>query len=179
VPSWFQAGLIGERVLTCCFLQQRNGEKGYINVCESEGPRSSKVVASILNDDGIAMKKILIVDDDPAVRLTLRDVLFSKDRVITEVANISDARLMLKRDHYDLILLDLYLPDGDGIQVLAELATNQAVIIMTAYGNWQTHIKAYQLGAYYYLDKPFKITQVRSLVNQALWERYHSTGTFF
>lgn len=122
----------------------------------------------------IESKTILIVDDDLEVCELLKGLLKSEDRVVHTVTTVAGARETLLRERVDLILLDLYLPDGNGIDLLALLKSSNDVpstIIMTAFGNWETHVKAHNLGAYYYLDKPFKITQVRLLVEQALREK--------
>ena len=82
---------------------------------------------------------------------------------------------MLSGHPVELILLDLFLPDGNGFSLLndihgknPELSQFPVAIVITAYGNWESHIKAYKLGAQYFLDKPFKITQVKALVERAL-----------
>lgn len=122
----------------------------------------------------IESKTILIVDDDSEVCELLKGLLVSEYRIVHTAATVAGAREMLLREKVDLILLDLYLPDGNGIDLLARLKSSAEVpsaIIMTAFGSWETHVKAHHLGAYYYLDKPFKITQVRFLVEQALREK--------
>lgn len=122
----------------------------------------------------IESKTILIVDDDSEVCELLKGLLVSEHRIVHTAATVAGARDMLLREKVDLILLDLYLPDGNGIDLLARLKSSPDVpsaIIMTAFGSWDTHVKAHHLGAYYYLDKPFKITQVRFLVEQALREK--------
>lgn len=119
-----------------------------------------------------AKKKILIVDDDPGFRELVLCALNSEDRILFTAGNSAEARHYLKEEIFDLLLLDLYLPDGTGIDLISEfrqgLPNQPSIILMTAYGNWETHILAYRLGIFYYLDKPFKITQLRTLVHQAL-----------
>lgn len=120
-------------------------------------------------------KTILIVDDDHDICELLRDLLIARDRVVFTVPTLSKAREVLEREKIDLILLDLFLPDGNGIELLTALKASRngepAAIVMTAYGTWETHVKANSLGAYYFLDKPFKITQIKTLVEQALREK--------
>ncbi|HSP07846.1 MAG TPA: response regulator [Acidobacteriota bacterium] len=119
-------------------------------------------------------KTILVVDDDSEVCSLLKGLLGSEDRIVYVATTLGDAREILGSGKIDLVLLDLYLPDGNGIDFLADLKSSPSdpsAIIMTAFGSWETHVKAHHLGAYYYLDKPFKITQVRTLVEQALREK--------
>lgn len=123
-----------------------------------------------------ASKTILIVDDDPDICELLRELLVARDRVVFTVSTLLKACEVLQREKIDLMLLDLILPDGSGIDLLTSLKASlngerPVTIIMTAYGTWETHVKANSLGAYYFLDKPFKITQIRTLVDQALREK--------
>jgi two-component system, NtrC family, response regulator PilR len=113
-------------------------------------------------------KTILVVDDDPEVCNLLKSLLISEDRVVHTAVSMAEAQAALQNGDVDLLLLDLYLPDGNGIDFLEMKKEHPCTIVMTAYGSWDTHVKAYRCGAYYFLDKPFKITQVRSLVDQAL-----------
>ncbi len=122
-------------------------------------------------------KDILLVDDDPAVLDLLKSILASRAFRIHTANTIAEAEQVLKTNHIDLVLLDLFLPDGSGIKLLKELRNGNGcspnTIVMTAFGSWETHVKAYNLGAYYFLDKPFRVRQLRVLVDQALREQAH------
>jgi two-component system, NtrC family, response regulator PilR len=113
-------------------------------------------------------KKILIVDDDSEIRHFLKTIIDSKERIVEAVGTMEEAKAILEHGSVDLLLLDLYLPDGNGIKLLSDLRERPKTIIMTAFGGWESHVKAYNLGAFYYLDKPFKVSQLRILVDQAL-----------
>jgi DNA-binding response OmpR family regulator len=113
-------------------------------------------------------KRILIVDDDSEIRQFLKTIIDSKERIVEAVGTMEEARAILETGSVDLLLLDLYLPDGNGIKLLSDLRERPKTIIMTAFGGWESHVKAYNLGAFYYLDKPFKVSQLRILVDQAL-----------
>ena len=117
--------------------------------------------------DGFA-KRILIVDDDSEIRQFLKTIIDSKERIVEAVGTMEEAKAILEMGAVDLLLLDLYLPDGNGIKLLSDLRVRPKTIIMTAFGGWESHVKAYNLGAFYYLDKPFKVSQLRILVDQAL-----------
>jgi len=119
-------------------------------------------------------KKILIVEDDPGLLDFLARVLTTSDRELLTASTVAEARAIVLDQPVDLMLLDLYLPDGSGIDLLSTLKQNAikfhepSTIVMTAFGSWETHIKAYHLGVYYYLDKPFRVSQIKTLVQQAL-----------
>ena len=116
-------------------------------------------------------KKILIVDDDQQVCRLLHNVLISEDRVIESANSVTEAREILARENIQVLLLDLYLPDGNGLDLLSQqkqLDRAPVVIMMTAFGDWESHVKSYNLGAFYFLDKPFQLTQVRTLVEHGL-----------
>lgn len=120
-------------------------------------------------------RTILVIDDDSDICDLLKNLLIAEDRVVHTASTLTTARDILNHERVDLILLDLYLPDGNGMELLAGLKSSfqgePSAIVMTAFGSWETHVKAHHLGAYYYLDKPFKVTQVRTLVEQALREK--------
>ena len=113
-------------------------------------------------------KEILVVDDDESIRQFLKGALTSSQRVVYTASNLQEAKAALNGHSIDLLLLDLYLPDGNGIKLLTETKEKPPTIVMTAFGGWETHVKAYNLGAFYYLDKPFKLSQLRILIDQAL-----------
>ena len=122
-----------------------------------------------------AVKKILIVDDDQTLSHLLQNALATEDRVFIAAPTLNSAREILRNEQVDLLLLDLYLPDGSGLSLLSDIRKNgnggsiePSAIIMTAFGDWESHVKSYKLGAFYYLDKPFKLMQLRLLVEQAL-----------
>jgi len=116
-------------------------------------------------------KKILIVDDDQQVCRLLSNVLTSEDRIIESANTVTEAREILARENIHVLLLDLYLPDGNGLDLLSQQKKSigsPVVIMMTAFGDWESHVKSYNLGAFYFLDKPFQLTQVRTLVEHGL-----------
>ncbi len=111
-------------------------------------------------------RRILIVDDDRAIRESLQDVL-EEAHEVDVAATGSEGLRKLKDDSYDLILLDLRLPDKDGIELLQEffgMGVNAPVIVITAHGTSNTAIKAMQSGAYDYLVKPLDLDEVQITV---------------
>jgi DNA-binding NtrC family response regulator len=121
------------------------------------------------------MSRILIVDDDREICDFLKVILDQNQHSFLTANSVVAAKELLDQEKVDLLLLDLYLPDGTGLQLLSDLQRNGTnvppAIIMTAFGSWETHVKAYNMGAFYYLDKPFRITQLKILVDQALAQK--------
>ncbi|NOZ24638.1 MAG: sigma-54-dependent Fis family transcriptional regulator [Nitrospirae bacterium] len=94
-----------------------------------------------------------------------------------DVSSAMDGRKgieLLKRDIYDLVITDIKMPGVDGFEVLRkakELSPDTLVIMVTAFGTTESAIEAMKLGAYDYIHKPFKIDEIRIVVNKALEKR--------
>ena len=116
-------------------------------------------------------ERILIIEDDSTIRLTVGDFL---ERLGYRVALAEDGNSGLAQaaqERYDLILLDLRLPDRDGLDVLkalAEAGCEALVVIMTAYPDLRTAVSAIRAGAYDYIHKPFDLEDLRELIRRAL-----------
>ena len=114
---------------------------------------------------------ILIVDDDEVMQQTLSDVLKKKGYEIFSVGAGNGALSIIKKNIIDLVLLDMRLPDVDGIEVLKrvkELDTEILVIMMTAYSDVQTAVSAMKSGAYHYINKPFELEELKLLIEKGL-----------
>jgi DNA-binding NtrC family response regulator len=114
---------------------------------------------------------ILIVDDDEIMQQTLSDVLKKKGYEIFSVSSGNGALSIIKKNIIDLVLLDMRLPDVDGIEVLKkikELDTEILVIMMTAYSDVQTAVSAMKSGAYHYINKPFELEELKLLIEKGL-----------
>jgi DNA-binding NtrC family response regulator len=113
---------------------------------------------------------ILIVDDEELIRWSLRDRLARDHYRLLEAATGAEA-LSHRSEDLDLVLLDYRLPDADGLTILKQLKTadpDLLVILLTAYASVDTAVDAMRLGAYHYINKPFKLEDVASLVEKAL-----------
>ncbi len=116
-------------------------------------------------------RRIAIVDDEQLVCKRLKGI-FSKDGHHVETFN--DASSFLKRfDTVDfhLVLLDLRLPDGDGINILKKIKKikpRTEVIIITGYGSIENAVEATKAGAFHYVTKPIRVREIRNLVKRAL-----------
>jgi two-component system nitrogen regulation response regulator GlnG len=117
------------------------------------------------------MYKILIVDDEPGVRYSFRKLFSGNQYNLHEAQSAEQALEMLSTVKPDLVLLDIEMPGKSGIDALQEIKQREQfipVIIMTAYGSGDRVIKAMKYGAYEYIEKPFDIPRLISLVEEAL-----------
>ena len=113
---------------------------------------------------------LLIVDDEQLVRWSLRERFAQDGYAIVEAGTAADA-LLKAGPAIDLVLLDVRLPDGDGLEVLRklkELFPDTPVILMTAFSSVENAVAAMKLGAYSYVNKPFDLPDVVVAVTQAL-----------
>ncbi|MGE7911103.1 response regulator [Lysinibacillus xylanilyticus] len=116
------------------------------------------------------MKRLLIVDDQPGIRLLLNEVLKKEGHVTYLAANGMEA-LKYAEEEMDCVLLDMKIPGMDGIEILRRLKEKWPqlpVFMMTAYGELEVVQQALDLGAIRYFTKPFDIFEVRDEVNKAL-----------
>jgi DNA-binding response OmpR family regulator len=118
---------------------------------------------------------ILLTDDESNIRLTLRAALEADGYAIAEASNGADALEAIKRETPDLIVLDLNMPQMDGMAVLEHLKSMAAinkprVIVLTAYGSIAIAVRATRLGAVDFLEKPITPTELRQTVRSVLTE---------
>ena len=114
---------------------------------------------------------ILIVDDDEVMCRTLSDILGKMPCEVTTIQRGEDVVHALHEGFFDLILLDMRLPDMHGLDVLKkirEIDRDPCVIMMTAYADVQTAVAAMKAGAYDYINKPFEIEELRLIIKKAL-----------
>jgi len=116
------------------------------------------------------MPRLLIVDDDPNILASLEERFVARGMSVATATNGAEA-LAAARAVPDLILLDLQLPQGDGISVLRELRSrgiDSTVVVITAYGTVQRAVEAMREGAYDFLEKPFEPALIEEVVRRAL-----------
>jgi two-component system, NtrC family, response regulator AtoC len=117
------------------------------------------------------MEKILIVDDEAFIRENL-DRILKEERYGTTIAqNGNEALAFLKEEPFDLVFLDLKLPDISGLDVLRTIKGSDPdllVIIMTGYASVESAVEALKMGAYDYIKKPFKADVIKLIVRLAL-----------
>ena len=114
---------------------------------------------------------LLVADDDPVVRDFLAEVLVRKGYQVRAVGGGEECVQAAAAEAFDLALVDLRMPDLDGIDVLKRLATLQPgmpVLILTAFVTMETAIEAIQAGAWDYLSKPLRVEEIEVTVRRAL-----------
>jgi len=114
-------------------------------------------------------KKIMVIDDEPLMRITVRDALMAEGYKVVTAETGEKGLEILGEERVDILLTDLKLPDKDGIQILREVkALNQEteVILMTAYGTIDSAVMAMKEGACDYLTKPFSLDELLLLVKR-------------
>ena len=117
------------------------------------------------------MSKILILDDEKNIRITIRRCLETINADIDDAISGEEALSKLKTNKYDLLLLDLKLPGIDGMEIL-RIARKQypemEIIIITAHGSVQNAVEAMKEGAFDFLEKPFTPSEIRQAVQKAI-----------
>ncbi len=116
-------------------------------------------------------ERILIVEDDATIRITVGGFLKRLGYIVEVIEDAAGAMERCRANRYDLVLLDLRLPDGNGLDLLPqlrELDDSALVIVMTAYPEVRTAVAALKAGAYDYINKPFDLDDLRQLIGRAL-----------
>jgi DNA-binding NtrC family response regulator len=116
-------------------------------------------------------KNILVVDDDSSITEALNLILTEAGYKVLTAQNVAESTAILSQTPLDLVITDLCLPDGTGIDVITRVKSETPeteVILMTAHGSLDVTIEAIKRGAYYYLEKPYALDRLYTLVNRAL-----------
>ena len=115
---------------------------------------------------------ILVVDDEPDIRSLLKEILEDEGFEISVAENAGDAREARRQRRPDLVLLDIWMPDTDGITLLKEWSeggqVDVPVIMMSGHGTVETAVEATRLGAYDFIEKPLSIAKLLVTVQRAL-----------
>jgi two-component system response regulator HydG len=117
--------------------------------------------------------RILIVDDDAGLRRALGDRMRFWEHAVDEAADLAAGRAALARRGYDVVLLDLQLPDGSGLDLLAEIRAGESpvdVIMLTAHGSIEAAVAAIRAGASDFLAKPADFELLRAALDR-IFER--------
>ena len=116
-------------------------------------------------------RRILVVDDEQSMQDFLRLLLESAGYEVALAASMKEGEARFREGGIDLVLSDIIMPDGTGLELLKsikELDARASVIMMTAYASTKTAIEAMKLGAYDYVSKPFDVDELQLLVQKAL-----------
>ena len=114
------------------------------------------------------MMKILIVEDDYSLRLAINDYLKMEGHLCEVAQNLNQARIKTEDNRYDCIILDLGLPDGNGLDVIKELKKNKVsdgILILSARDSLNDKLTGLQIGADDYLTKPFHFAELSARLN--------------
>ena len=115
---------------------------------------------------------ILIVDDEIGIREVLQETLEDEGYTVSLAANAGEARAMRNKNRPSLVLLDIWMPDSDGITLLKEWAKNgqltMPVIMMSGHGSIDTAVEATKIGALDFLEKPIPLQKLLQTVERAL-----------
>jgi len=115
--------------------------------------------------------KILIIDDEAGIRSSLKGILEDEGFTVTAVPSAEEGLSLLKRENFDIILLDIWLEGLDGLEALKRIKQdeeNVQIIMITGHGSIETAVKAIKLGAYDFLEKPLSLEKVVVTVKNAL-----------
>jgi two-component system nitrogen regulation response regulator NtrX len=128
--------------------------------------------------------RILVVDDEADIRELVRDILSEEGYAVETAANAAEARAACARQAPDLVLLDIWMPDTDGISLLREWQQAQSmaapVVMMSGHGTVETAVEATRLGAIDYVEKPLSLAKLLRTVQRSLDEgkrRKHAART--
>jgi DNA-binding NtrC family response regulator len=118
------------------------------------------------------MATILVVDDEMGIRALLSEILTDEGHTVEVAENAATARLVRERLRPDLVLLDIWMPDVDGITLLKEWGAtaqlNMPVIMMSGHGTIDTAVEATKYGAIAFLEKPITLQKLLRAVEQGL-----------
>jgi CheY-like chemotaxis protein len=118
------------------------------------------------------MAQILVVDDEVGIRELLSEILADEGHQVLVAENASGARRLREAQRPDLVLLDIWMPDTDGITLLKEWAASgqltMPVVMMSGHGTIETAVEATRIGALDFLEKPIALQRLLATVKRAL-----------
>jgi len=125
------------------------------------------------------MACILVVDDEPAIRRLLRNTLTVQDYRVVEAATGGEALGATRRERPDLVILDLGLPDIDGIDLIGKIRAQSQVpiVVLSSRGDEKGKVAALDVGADDYVTKPFGIDELMARVRTAMRHRLQEQGS--
>ncbi len=126
------------------------------------------------------MANILVVDDELGIRDLLSEILFDEGHQVELAENAAQAREARSRAQPDLVLLDIWMPDTDGVSLLKEWASSDLlsmpVIMMSGHATIDTAVDAVKLGAHSFLEKPITLQKLLKAVEQGLSKEGRSSA---
>ncbi|WP_300652392.1 sigma-54 dependent transcriptional regulator [Hydrogenophaga sp.] len=119
---------------------------------------------------------VLVVDDEPDLRTLYELTLLREGHAVVAAADLAQAREWLAQQRFDVLISDMRLPDGLGLELLRELTQAQRTekcIVITAFGSADNAVESLKAGAFDYLTKPVDLKQLRNAVTQAVQSQRH------
>ena len=120
----------------------------------------------------MANARVLVVDDEPDIRQTVRDILEDEGYVVDLAESAEAAREARRQQRPDLVLLDIWMPDLDGISLLREWSERGGlpcpVIMISGHGTVETAVEATRLGAWDFIEKPISLAKLLLVISRAL-----------
>ena len=122
------------------------------------------------------MNHVLIVDDEADIRESLESILAEEGYFVTSTGTAAEALTLLRDAAYDVVLLDIWLPDRDGLETLGEIrqmdsASVPEVVIISGHGTIESAVRATKLGAYDFLEKPLSLARTLIVLKNAMRAR--------
>ncbi len=124
--------------------------------------------------------KILVVDDEEGARDLFNTILTDEGYDVSLASGGEEALDIFKNNPFNLVITDIKMPVMDGLQLLQEIrkmGSKTDVIMVTAYGEVESYLKAMSLGAAEYINKPVRIKELKRIVHKVLMEQKARTGS--
>ena len=120
----------------------------------------------------MSAERILVVDDEPDICGLVSDILTDEGYQVSAAENAASARMHVEETNYDLVLLDIWMPDEDGITLLKDWKSKKIlhcpVVMMSGHGTVETAVEATRLGAYSFVEKPLTTAKLISTIRRAI-----------
>ncbi|MEO6065562.1 MAG: response regulator, partial [Lysobacterales bacterium] len=120
----------------------------------------------------MAQAQVLVVDDEPDIRELIRDILVDEGYAVATAGDAREAREARRTQRPDVILLDVWMPDTDGVSLLREWSEGGGltcpVVMMSGHANIETAVEATRLGAYDFIEKPLSMAKLLLILGRAL-----------
>ncbi|MFQ5790162.1 MAG: sigma-54-dependent transcriptional regulator [Acidobacteriota bacterium] len=122
----------------------------------------------------MSRERILVVDDESGVRSSLKGVLEDEGYAVETSSTAEEALSLLDENSFDLIILDIWLPEMDGVEALEKIRERKleaSVVMISGHGTIETAVKAIKLGAYDFVEKPLSLEKTVIVVKNAIRHR--------
>ena len=112
------------------------------------------------------MPHLLIIDDEPAIRELIAEIAVDQGYTVAQAGDVRQARIQVERHKPDVVLLDMQLPDGDGIELWKRMELDAQVVFITGHSTVESAIEALRCGAVDYLTKPIALRRLRGILGE-------------